>query len=71
MAITSATGQPKSGLLKVALGYLDSYIGEGQMSCAGPGAEARARLAQAIVAERATLVNAELVRAAIHFEELA
>ena len=55
VAITGATGHPKSGLLKVTLGYLDSHIGEGQISYAGPGALARARLAQAIVAERLDL----------------
>ena len=55
MAISGATGHPKSGLLKVTLGYLDSHIGEGQISYAGPGALARARLAQAIVAERLQL----------------
>jgi hypothetical protein len=64
VAITGATGHPKSGLLKVTLGYLDSYIGEGQISYAGPGALARARLAQAIVAERLQLcgVQAEELR---------
>jgi hypothetical protein len=52
VAIHGASGRPKTGLLKVSVGYLDSYIGEGQMSYAGPGALARARLALAIVAER-------------------
>jgi hypothetical protein len=52
VAIAGATGHPKSGLLKVSVGYIDSYIGEGQMSYAGPGAVARARLAQAIVEAR-------------------
>lgn len=55
VGITGATGHPKSGLLKVTLGYLDSHIGEGQISYAGPGALARARLAQAIVTERLEL----------------
>ncbi|MFZ4875737.1 acyclic terpene utilization AtuA family protein [Janthinobacterium sp. Mn2066] len=64
VAVTGATGHAKSGQLKVTLGYLDSYIGEGQISYAGPGAEARARLAQAIVAERLQLcgVQAEELR---------
>ena len=52
VAIDGASGHPASGLLKVSVGYVDSYIGEGQISYAGPGALARARLAQAIVAER-------------------
>jgi len=59
VAITGATGHPKSGLLKVTLGYLDSYIGEGQISYAGPGALARAKLAQAIVAERLQLCGGQ------------
>lgn len=59
VAITGATGHPKSGLLKVTLGYLDSHIGEGQISYAGPGALARARLAQAIVAERLDLCGVQ------------
>ncbi|MFK3740837.1 acyclic terpene utilization AtuA family protein [Massilia sp. TN1-12] len=52
VAIRGAGGHPKSGLLKVSIGYIDSYVGEGQISYAGPGAVARARLAQDIVAER-------------------
>ena len=55
VAVSGATGHPKSGLLKVTIGYIDSYIGEGQMSYAGPGAVERARLALAIVAERLAL----------------
>ncbi|MES2262432.1 MAG: acyclic terpene utilization AtuA family protein [Pseudomonadota bacterium] len=52
VAVSGATGHPNSGWLKVSIGYIDSYIGEGQISYAGPGALARARLAQDIVAER-------------------
>lgn len=52
VALAGATGHPHSGLLKVSVGYIDSYIGEGQISYAGPGALARARLAQEIVIER-------------------
>ena len=59
VGIAGATGHPKSGLLKVTLGYLDSHIGEGQISYAGPGALARARLAQAIVAERLQLCGVQ------------
>jgi hypothetical protein len=43
----------------VSLGYLDSYVGEGQISYAGPGAVARGRLALAIVAERLKLIGVE------------
>jgi hypothetical protein len=52
VTVEGATGHPNSGMLKVSIGYIDSYVGEGQISYAGPGAVARARLAQAIVAER-------------------
>ena len=38
--------------LKVSVGYRDGCVGEGQISYAGPGAVARARLALEIVAER-------------------
>jgi len=50
--VRGATGHPNSGMLKVSIGYIDSCVGEGQISYAGPGAVARARLAEAIVAER-------------------
>ncbi len=59
VAITGASGHPKSGMLKVTLGYVDSHIGEGQISYAGPGALARAQLAQAIVAERLRLCGVQ------------
>ena len=38
--------------MKTSVGYLDSYVGEGQISYAGPGAVARGRLALDIVRER-------------------
>jgi hypothetical protein len=60
VAIRGATGHPKSGLLKVSIGYIDSYVGEGQISYAGPGALARARLAQDIVAERFRITSVPL-----------
>jgi hypothetical protein len=50
--IRGATGHPRPDTLKVSIGYVDSFIGEGQISYAGPGALARARLALDIVAER-------------------
>jgi hypothetical protein len=60
VTVAGATGHPNSGLLKVSVGYIDSYIGEGQISYAGPGALARARLAQDIVAERFKLIGVAL-----------
>ena len=54
---TGATGSPATGLLKVSVGYVDSYIGEGQMSYAGPGALARGRRAREVVRERLALTG--------------
>ena len=55
--VEGGNGQPRTGTLKVSVGYLDGYIGEGQISYAGPGAVARGRLALAIVAERLKLTG--------------
>ncbi len=52
VTVTGATGRPRPDLLKVSLGYRDGYIGEGQISYAGAGAVARARLAGEIVMQR-------------------
>ena len=41
----------------MSVGYVDGYVGEGQISYAGPGAVARARLALEIVAERLRLTG--------------
>ena len=46
-----------AGTLKVSVGYVDSFVGEGQISYAGPGAVARGRLALEIVAERLRLTG--------------
>ncbi|TXM98897.1 DUF1446 domain-containing protein, partial [Methylobacterium sp. WL122] len=54
---TGATGSPATGFLKVSVGYVDSYVGEGQISYAGPGALARGRLALEIVRERLALTG--------------
>ena len=56
--VASAAGAaPRTGTLKVSVGYVDSYIGEGQISYAGPGALARGRLALDIVRERLKLTG--------------
>lgn len=60
VTIGGGSGHPKSGMLKVSIGYIDSYVGEGQISYAGPGALARARLAQEIVASRLALTGVAL-----------
>jgi hypothetical protein len=53
--VTGGRGRPRTGLLKASIGYLDSYVGEGQMSFAGPGAAERGKLALDIVRERLRL----------------
>jgi hypothetical protein len=55
--VSGGRGTPRSGLLKVSVGYVDGFIGEGQISYAGPGALARARLALDIVRERLLLTR--------------
>jgi Acyclic terpene utilisation family protein AtuA len=57
VAMTGGTGRRRPDTLKVSVGYLDSYVGEGQISYAGPGAVARGRLALDIVAERLKLTG--------------
>ncbi len=57
VAVTGGTGHPRTDTLKVSIGYRDSFIGEGQLSYAGAGALARARLALDIVAERLKLTG--------------
>ena len=55
--VEGGRGRPRPATLKVALGYRDGFIGEGQISYAGPGAVERARLALAIVADRMRLIG--------------
>ncbi|HMQ86801.1 MAG TPA: DUF1446 domain-containing protein, partial [Flavilitoribacter sp.] len=57
--VTGGAGNPKTGLLKVSVGYLDGFIGEGQMSYGGPGAVGRGQLALDIVRERLAFLGIE------------
>jgi hypothetical protein len=59
VSVTGARGRARPEYLKVSVGYLDGYIGEGQMSYAGPGALERARLALDIVRERLQLTGVQ------------
>lgn len=54
--VTDGSGSPRTDSLKVTLGYRDGFIGEGQISYAGPGAQARGQLALDLV--RARLADA-------------
>ena len=55
--VSGGRGTKRTDTLKVSVGYVDSYIGEGQISYAGPGALARGRLALEIVRERLKLTD--------------
>jgi acyclic terpene utilization AtuA family protein len=55
--VEGADGRPRPATLKVSVGQFDGWIGEGQISYAGPGAVARGRLASSIVTQRLALIG--------------
>ncbi|MDT9633898.1 DUF1446 domain-containing protein [Pseudomonas sp. JV449] len=55
-----AAGRARPEQLKVSVGYLDGWIGEGQMSYGGPGAVARAQLARDVVLKRLQLMGVKM-----------
>jgi acyclic terpene utilization AtuA family protein len=57
IAVSGGTGRRRPDTLKVSVGYLDSYVGEGQISYTGPAA--RGRLALDIVRERLALTGVQ------------
>ncbi len=57
IVVSGGSGRVRPDTLKVSVGYLDSFVGEGQISYAGPGAVARGRLALEIVRERLHLTG--------------
>jgi hypothetical protein len=54
---TGASGQLRPAQLKATLGYRDGWIGEGQISYAGPGARERGALALEVLAHRMRLLG--------------
>jgi hypothetical protein len=74
-----AAGRPRPAELKVTLGYLGGWTGEGQISYAGPRCLARAELAADVVRERLTVlhgiaagdIEVELIGAGAAFRGLA
>ena len=52
VAVSGATGRPRPDGLKVSLGLMEGFVGEGQIAYAGSGAVARAALSREIVRER-------------------
>ncbi len=63
IGIAGGTGRARPDTLKVSVGYLDSFVGEGQISYVGPGAAARGRLALEIVRERLRLTGVAMSEA--------
>ena len=59
VAVSGGSGRARPDTLKTTLGYVDSYIGEGQISYAGPGAQARGQLALDIVKERLAIMGVQ------------
>ena len=55
-----ASGRARPAQLKVSVGYLEGWIGEGQMSYGGPGAVARAQLARDVVLKRLELMGVKM-----------
>lgn len=60
VTVTGATGRERTGKMKVSVGYLNGYIGEGEISYGGPGALSRAQLAAEIVRRRFEIVGLDL-----------
>lgn len=57
VAVAGASGRRRTDTLKVTLGFRGGWLGEGQISYAGPRALARAELAAQIVSERLVRVH--------------
>jgi hypothetical protein len=55
--VSGGRGTPRTPTLKVSVAYTDGFIGDGQISYAGPGALERARLALEIVRERLGIIG--------------
>ncbi|EHR72368.1 Protein of unknown function (DUF1446) [Burkholderiales bacterium JOSHI_001] len=55
--ISGASGTPRPDPLKATLGYRDGWIGEGQISYAGPGARERGALALQVLEHRMRLLG--------------
>ena len=55
VSVSGSTGRARPSTIKASIGYRDGYIGEGQISYAGPNALARAELARDILSKRLAL----------------
>ena len=63
VAVTDISGRPRPDTLKVSVGYVDSYIGSGEISYAGPGAVTRGRLALDVVRDRLSSIGVPMSEA--------
>lgn len=61
IAVSGGGGIARPEKLKVSVGYREGFVGEGQISYAGPGAVERGRLALAIVKERLARLDQEIL----------
>jgi hypothetical protein len=57
VAVSGIGGRPRPRALKASVGYIDSWVGEGEISYAGPNAVTRGRLALEVVRERLELLG--------------
>jgi hypothetical protein len=57
--VEGVAGRERPDRLKVSVGHSDGFVGEGQISYAGPGAVARARVALEVVAERLRMTGVQ------------
>lgn len=63
VVVKGANGSPRTETLKVSVGYNDGFIGEGEISYAGPNAVARGQLALDIVKERFSVCGFDPIEA--------
>lgn len=61
--VSGGRGRPRPATLKVSIGHREGFIGEGQMTYAGPGCLARGRLALEVVRERLRLTGVRMSEA--------
>ena len=61
VAVSGGSGIARPEKLKVTLGFHEGYMGEGQISYAGPGCVARGQLALDIVEERLKRLGNDII----------
>jgi hypothetical protein len=69
--VTGAEGHQRPDMLKATLGYLGDWLGEAEISYAGPGCLGRAQLAAATITERLAMRGLDLIAQRLDFIGLA